>query len=138
MLEHVAWAKPDSKTLEHLVWSVSDRHLSPRPTLKLVGPESYNQVTRHLTAKVFRGLQIQCSVRTLAQFDELPTPKLWSIVLTPPQSGIARKTEAMDTASPKTEDAQEGAVGGDQHTDPDKYPMSWMRNCQRWYDDKMI
>ena len=44
----------------------------------------------------------------------------------------------MDTASPKTEDAGEGAVGGDQHTDPDKYPMSWMCNCQHWYDDEMI
>ena len=51
MLEYVAWTKPDSKTLECLVWSVYDGVLSPRPTPKLVGPESYNQVTRHLTEK---------------------------------------------------------------------------------------
>ena len=113
MLECIAWAKPESKTLECLVWSVYDGLLSSRPTLKPVGPESYNQVTKHLAAKVFRGLQVQCSVRTSAQFDELPTPKLRSIVLAPPQSEIARKTEAMDTASSKTEDA-----GG--------------RSCRRW------
>ena len=77
-------------------------------------------------------------MRTSAQFDELPTHKLWSIVLIPPQIEIARKTEAMDTASPKPEGAGKGAVGGDQHADPDKYPMSWMRDHQRWYDDEMI
>ena len=137
MLECIAWTKPDSMTLECLVWSVYDGLISPGPTLKLVGPKSYNQVTRHLAAKVFRGLQIWCSVRTSAQFDELPTPKLWSIILALPQSKIARKTEAMDTASPKTEDAGEGAVGGDQCADPDKYPMSWMHDHQHWYDDKM-
>ena len=37
MLERVAWSKPDSKTLEHLVWSVYDGLLSPGPTLKLMG-----------------------------------------------------------------------------------------------------
>ena len=120
------------------MWSVYDELISLGPSPKLVGPKSYNQVTRHLTAKVFRGLQIWCSAGTSAQFDELPTPKLWSIILAPPQSEIARKTEAMDTASPKTKDAGEGAVGGDQHADPDKYPMSWMRNHQCLYDDKMI
>ena len=137
-LEHVAWAKPDSKTLECLVWSVYDGLLSPGPTPKLEGPKSYNQVTRHLTAKVFRGLQVRCSVRTSAQFDKPPTPKLQSVILAPPQSRIARKTEAMDTAGPNIEDAGEGAVGGDLHADPDKYPMSWMRDHQRWHDDEMI
>ena len=91
-----------------------------------------------LTAKIFRGLQIQCSARTSAQFDKPPTPRLWSIVYRPHESEIARKTEAMDTASPKTEGTGEGAVGGEQHTDPDKYPMSWMRDHQHWYDDEMI
>ena len=108
------------------------------PHQNLVGPESYNQVTRCLATKVFRGLQVWCSARTSAQFDEPPTPKLRSIILHTPQSEIARKTEAMDTASPKTEDAGEGAVGGDLHADPDKYPMSWMRDHQCWYDDEMI
>ena len=72
MLERVAWSKPDSKTLEHLVWSVYDGLLSPGHTPKLTGPESYNQVTRCLATKVFRGLQVRCLVRTSAQFDELP------------------------------------------------------------------
>ena len=103
-----------------------------------MGPESYNQVIRHLTAKVFRGLQVRCSARTSAQFDEPPTHKLRSIILAPPQSEIARKAEAMDTASSKIEDAREGAVGGDLHADPDNYPMSWTRDCQHWYDDEMI
>ena len=120
------------------MWSVYDGLLSPGPTPKPVGPESYNQVTRCLAAKVFRGLQVRCSVRTLTPFDKPPTPKLQSIVLAPPQSEIARKTEAMDTASPKTEGIGEGAVGGDQHIDPDKSPMAWMRNHQCWYDDEMI
>ena len=76
MLEHITWGKPESKTLERLVWSVYDGLISPGPTPKLAGPESYNQVTRHLATKVFRGLQVCCSVRTLAQFDELPPPKV--------------------------------------------------------------
>ena len=134
----VAWTKTDSKTLERLVWSVYDGLLSPGPTPKLVGPKSYNQVTRCLAAKVFRGLQVRCSARTSAQFDEPPTPKLRSVILIPPKSKVARKTEAMDTASPKTEGTGEGAVGGEQHADPDKSPMSWMRDHQRWYDDEMI
>ena len=89
-LEHITWAKPESKTLECLVWSVYDRLISPGPTPKLVGPESYNQVTRCLAAKVFRGLQVCCSGRTSAQFDEPPPPKL-----VPPQSKITRKTEGV-------------------------------------------
>ena len=76
MLECIAWGKPDSKTLECLVWSVYDGLLSPGPTPKLAGPESYNQVTKHLAAKVFRGLQVHCLARTLAQFDEPPPPKV--------------------------------------------------------------
>ena len=76
MLECVAWSKPDSKTLERLVWSVYDGLLSPGPTPKLTGPESYNQVTRHLASKAFRGLQVRCSARTLAQFDEPPPTKV--------------------------------------------------------------
>ena len=40
-----------------------------------MGPESYNQVTRHLAAKVFRGLQVCCLLRTSAQFDEPPQSK---------------------------------------------------------------
>ena len=59
-LEDVAWNKPDSKTLECLVWSVYNGVLSLGPTPKLMGPESYNQVTRCLTSKVFRGLQVHC------------------------------------------------------------------------------
>ena len=59
-LEDVAWNKPDSKTLECLVWSVYDGILLPGPTLKLTGPESYNQVTRCLASKVFR--ECKCTV----------------------------------------------------------------------------
>ena len=111
MLECITWAKPESKTLEHLVWSVYDGLISLGPILKLVGPESYNQVVRHLATKVFRGLQVCCSARTLAQFDDPPTPKLQAVVLAPPQSVIARKTETMDTGSPRAEDMEEGVEG---------------------------
>ena len=110
----------------------------PGPHPKLVGPKSYNQVTRHLAAKVFRGLQVQCSVRTLAQFDKPPTPKLQLVVLAPPQSEITRKIEAMETAFTKAEDAEEGAVGGELCIDPDKHLMAWMHDPQWWYDDEMI
>ena len=138
MLECVAWSKPDSKTLECLVWSVYDGLLSPGPTPKLTGPESYNQVTRCLAAKVFRGLQVCCSARTSAQFDEPPRAKVRSVVFAPPPSEIARKTEAMDTASQKVENAEEGAVGGEVGIDPDRHPMAWMCNHQHCYDDEMI
>ena len=120
------------------MWSVYDGFISPGPTLKLMGPKSYNQVTRCLATKVFRGLQVCCSGRTLAQFDELPPPKLRSVILAPPQCEIARKTEAMDTASPKAEDTEEGAVGSELCVDPDKYPLAWMRDHQHWYDDELI
>ena len=94
MLEHVAWSKPDSKTLEHLVWSVYDGLLSPGPTPKLMGPKSYNQVTRCLATKVFRGLQVCCLARTSAQFDK-PTPvRVRSVVFATPPSEMVRKTEA--------------------------------------------
>ena len=137
-LECISWAKPDSKTLEHLVWSVYDGLISLGPTPKLVGPKSYNQVTRCLTTKVFRGLQVRCSARTSAQFDEPSPPRVRPVILVPPQSEIARKTEAMDIASPKAEDAEQGAVGGELCVDPDRYPLAWMCNCQHWFDDEMI
>ena len=137
-LECVAWSKPDSKTLEHLVWSVYDGLLSPGPTPKLMGPESYNQVTRHLATKVFRGLQVRCLVRTSAQFDE-PTPvRVRSVIFATPPSEMARKTEAMDTASQKVESTEEGAVGGEADVDPDRHPMAWMCDHQCCYDDEMI
>ena len=138
LLEHIAWSKPDSKTLEHLVWSVYDGLLSPGPTLKLTGPELYNKVTRHLAAKVFRGLQVCCSARTSAQFDEPPPTRVWSVVFVQPPSEIVRKTETMDTTSQKVENAEEGAVGGKLCIDLDRHPMAWMRNHQRCYDDEMI
>ena len=72
------------------MWSVYDGILSLGPTLKLMGPESYNQVTRHLTSKVFRGVQVHCPTRTSAQFDE-PTPvKVHSVVFAIPPSGVSK------------------------------------------------
>ena len=138
ILQCIAWSKPDSKTLERLVWSVYNGLLSPGPTPKLLGPESYNQVARHLATKIFRGLQVCCPVRTSAQFDE-PTPvRAQSVVFAPPLSEIARNTEAMDMASQKVESAKEGAVGGEVDVDPNRHPMAWMHNHQQCYDDEMI
>ena len=138
MLEHVAWSKPDSKTLERLVWSVYDGLLSPGPTPKLTGPESYNQVTRCLATKIFRGLQVCCSARTSAQFDELLPARVQSVIFAQPPSEITRKTEAMDMASQKVENTEEGAVGGEPCVDLDRHPMAWMRNRHCCYDDETI
>ena len=140
-LEHIAWSKPDSRTLEHLVWSVYDGILSPGQTPKLTGPKTYNQVTKRLAAKVFRGLQVCCPARTSAQFDKpSPVRKLRSVVFAPPPSGSMRKAEVAETASPKSEDVEEGAVGGDAEVDadPDMHPMAWMCNRQCCYDEEMI
>ena len=137
-LERIAWSKPDSKTLERLVWSVYNGLLSPGPTPKLMGPESYNQVTRSLAAKVFRGLQVCCPVRTSAQFDELTPVRVRSVIFATPPSEMARKTEAMDTASQKVESTEEGAVGGEGDADPDRHPMAWMCDHQCCYDDEMV
>ena len=140
-LERIAWSKPDSRTLERLVWSVYDGILSPGPTPKLTGPETYNQVTKQLATKVFRGLQVRCPARTSAQFDEpSPVRKLRSVVFAPPPSGSATKAEVAETASPKSEEAEEGAVGGDAEVDadPDMHPMAWMRDRQRCYNEEMI
>ena len=41
-------------------------------------------------------------------------------------------------ASQKSENAEEGAVGGESCIDPNKHPMAWMHNCQRCYDDEII
>ena len=140
-LEDVAWNKPDSKTLERLVWSVYDGVLSPGPTLKWTGPKSYNQVTRRLTSKVFRGLQVHCPTQTSAQFDEPPLARLRSIVFVTPPSGMPKKseaTEAMDMTPHKVDTAEEGAVGGEMEEDPNTHPMVWMRDCQNSYSDEMI
>ena len=37
-LEGIAWNKPDSKTLEHLVWSVYNGILLPRAHTEIDGP----------------------------------------------------------------------------------------------------
>ena len=99
-LDCVTWSNPDSKMLEHLVWSVYDGILTPGPTPKLVGPESYNQVIRCLATKAFRGLQVHCSARTSAQFDELSPPRVWSVVLVPPQREGAKKADKPWTPPP--------------------------------------
>ena len=120
-LEDIAWNKPDSKTLEHLVWSVYGGILSPGPTPKLTGPESYNQVTRRLTSKVFRGLQVCCPTRTSAQFDKRPPVRVRSVVFATPTSRMAKRseaTEAMDTTPHKVDTAEEGAVGGGRNRRP--------------------
>ena len=140
-LEDVAWNKPDSKTLERLVWSVYDGILSPGPTPKLMGPESYNQVTRCLTSKVFRGVQVHCLTHTSAQFDE-PTPiKVRSVVFAIPPSGVSKKSEAtkaMDMTPHKVNMAEEGAVGGQMEEDPNTHPMAWMHDRQNSHSDEMI
>ena len=140
-LEHVAWSEPDSKTLERLVWSVYDGVLSPGPTPKLTGPETYNQVTRWLATKVFWALQVCCPARTSAQFDEpSPVRKVRLVVFAQPPSKSARKADITDMTPPKREGAEEGAVGGDVEVDadPDIHPMAWMCNHQHCYDDEMI
>ena len=140
-LERVAWSEQDSKTLEHLVWSVYDGLLSPGPTSKLTGPETYNQVTRCLATKVFWGLQVCCPARTSAQFDEpSPVRKVWSVVFAQPPSESVRKTEVMNMATQKREGTEGGAVGGDAevNADPDIHPMEWMCNCQHCYNNEMI
>ena len=140
-LECIAWSEPDNKTLEHLVWSVYDGLLSPGPTPKLMGPKTYNQVTRCLAVKVFWGLQVCCPAKTSAQFDEpSPVRKVRSVVFAQPPSESVRKREVMDTAPQKREGTEKGAVGGDAevNADPDIHPMEWMRNRQHFYDDEMI
>ena len=134
-LECDAWSELDSKALEHLVWLVYDGVLSPGPTPKLTGPETYNQVTRRLAAKVFQGLQVCCPVRTSAQFDEpSPVRKIRSVVFAQPLSETARKTDVAEMASLKREGTEEGAVGGNVglDADPDRHPMAWMCNHQMW------
>ena len=112
-LDCVTWSNPDSRMLECLVWSIYDGIVTPGPTPRLVGPESYNQVLRCLATKAFRGLQVHCSARTSAQFDEPPPPRVQSVVLMlPPWREGAKKVEITDTASPKDEDIEEGTMGG--------------------------
>ena len=140
-LEDVAWNKPDSKTLERLVWSVYDGILLPGPMPKLTGPESYNQVTRRLATKVFRGVQVRCPMRTSAQFDEPSPVRVRSVVFAVPPSGVAKSseaTEAMDTSPRKVDPTLEGAVGGQIEEDPNTHPMAWMRDRQNSYSDEEI
>ena len=139
-LEDVAWNKPDSKTLEHLVWSVYDGILLPGPTLKLKGPESYNQVTRCLASKVFRGLQVCCPTRTSAQFDEPNPVKVRSVVFATPPSGMPKKPEATEswTRPLKVNTAEERPVGGETDVDPNIHLMTWMRDRQNSYSDEKI
>ena len=77
-------------------------------------------------------------MRTSAQFDEPPPARVRLVIFAQPLSEIARKTEAMDTASQKAENAEEGAVGGEPCVDPDRHPMTCMRNRQCCYDDETI
>ena len=111
-LECVAWSKPDSKTSEHLVWSVYDGLLSPGSSPKLMGPKTYNQVTRCLAAKVFWGLQVRCPVRTSVQFDEpSPVRKVRLVVFAQPPSKSVRKREVMDKAPPEKGGHGRGSCG---------------------------
>ena len=140
-LEDVAWNKPDSKTLERLVWSVYDGILSPGPTPKLMGPESYNQVTRRLASKVFRGVQVRCPTCMSAQFDEPSPVRVRSVVFAVPPSGVPKRweaAEAMDTSPHKVDMTVEGAVGGQAEEDPNTHLMAWMRDRQNSYSDEEI
>ena len=92
---------------------------------KLTGPESYNQVTRHLASKVFRGVQVRCPTRTSAQFDEPSPVRVRSVVFAVPPSGVPKRSEAaeaMDTSPHKVDPTVEGAVGGQIEEDPNTHP----------------
>ena len=106
-----------------------------------MGPKSYNQVTRHLASKVFRGLQVRCPTRTSAQFDKPPPVRMHSVIFATPPSGIPKRqvaTEAMDTTPHKVDTAEKGAVGGETDVDPNSHLMAWMRDRQNSYSDEMI
>ena len=106
-----------------------------------MGPESYNQVTRCLASKVFRGLQVHCPTQTSAQFDEQSPVRVHSVIFATPPSGMPKRletTEAMDTTPHKVKTAEEGAVGGETDVDPNTHPMMWMRDRQNSYSDEMI
>ena len=138
-LDLMTWSNPDSRMLECFQWSVYDGILTLGPTPKLMGPKSYNQVIRDLTAKAFRGLQVHCSARTSAQFNELSHSRVWSVVLVPPQCEGTKKAEAMDTASLKDEDTEEGAMGVKQTltqicTCLDVWPPVWVH----WWTDRVF
>ena len=123
------------------MWSVYDGILSPGPTPKLMGPESYNQVTRRLVSKVFRGVQVHCPTRTSAQFDEPSPVRVRSVVFAVPPSGVPKRleaTEAMDTSPRKVDMTVEGAVGGQAEADPNTHPMVWMHDRQNSYSDEEI
>ena len=110
-LECIAWSKPDSKTLEHLVWSVYDGLLSPGPTPKLTGPKSYKQVTRCLATKISRGLQVRCLARTSAQFDK-PTPvRVQLVVFAPPPERDREKDRSHGHGLPNGGRCQGGSCG---------------------------
>ena len=56
----------------------------------------------------------------------------------PPPCEAMKKAEAMDTASLKDEEVEEGAMGGEGNIDPDRYALAWMHEHQRGYTDEQI
>ena len=133
-----------SRTVKH--WSAwcgrsMTEYCCRGPTPKLTGPETYNQVTRHLASKVFRGVQVRCLTRTSAQFDEPSPARVRSVVFAMPPSGAAKSSQAadaMDTSPRKEDQTLEGAVGGQIEEDPNTHPMAWMRDRQNSYSDEEI
>ena len=136
-----AWAKPESKTLECLVRSVYDGLISPRahtetwwapnPTIRWLG---------HLATKVFRGLQVWCSARTLVQFYEPPTSQVMVCCPRTAPKQDSKKNWGHGHCFPKNwRHAGEGAVGGDLHMQTQtNIQCLGCTDRQHWYDDEMI
>ena len=123
--------------LEHLVWSIYDGILTLGPTPKLVGPESYNQVLKRLTTKAYRGLQVHCSARTSAQFDEPPLQGAISCPHATPAQG-SKESWNHGHHLPERWRYWRRGHGGAINIDPDKYTLAWMCDCQCGYADEQI
>ena len=58
----------DTIQLEHLAWEVFDNIMGPGKTPPLSRLETYNQIIRCLSGKIYKGLHMHCPAHTSASF----------------------------------------------------------------------
>ena len=147
-LEHAVLAT-DAIQLERLAWVVFDNIMGPGEMPPLSRLETYNQIIRCLSGKIYKGLHTRCPVRTSTSFDaEVAKARLGDPdgkKRTKPQHYTMMQDVREEYAgSYSALREKQSFVGRDQSSapmppvNPNIHGMKWMKERQRSYHDVQL
>ena len=147
-LEHAVLVT-DAIQLERLAWAVFDNIMGLGETPPLSGLETYNQIIRCLSGKIYKGLHTRCPACTSASFGtEVAKARLGdpdSKKCTKPRRYTMMQDVREEYAGSYSALREKQSIAGrDQSSasmppvDPNSQGMKWMKECQHSYRDVQL